>query len=363
MWLVNLVNSLFYAIGGVISQFSDLADWLKTPGVLNFFTIVVSIIIMLIFFLINLLIVLWIERKLYARLQDRRGIMLPAFPRMKYGTGFMQNVADGLKLFLKESVTPKLADKWMYNAAIVIFVASTVVVFVAIPFSEGFVVAKLDLGVLFILAAFSLAPIAILVGGWASNNKYTLIGGMRAAAQMISYEIPLLLAVVGVVLLTGTLNPIEIVRAQQTTMIFGLESWNVIPQILGFVIFTIAIIAEVERLPFDLPEAEAELVEGWTTEYGGIRYGFIFMVKWWRAFAGAALITLLYFGGWSGPFLPQELWFLIKTWIIFVGFVFISWSLPRVRIDQLLNVGWRLLIPLAILNIFIAVGLKLMGWF
>jgi len=363
VWLVNLVNSLFYAIGNAISQFSDLANWLRSPGVLHFFTILLEIVIMIIFFLVNLLIILWIERKLYARLQDRRGIQLPVIPRRKYGTGFWQNLADGLKLFQKESITPKAADKWMYHAAIVIFVASSIFVFAVIPFSEGFFVANLNLGLLLFLAAFSLAPISVLIGGWASNNKYTLIGGMRAAAQMMSYEIPLLLSVVGVVVLAGTLNPVEIVRQQQNPMFLGLESWYFIPLLLGLIIFTVAMVAELERLPFDLPEAEAELVEGWTTEYGGIRYGFIYMVKWLRTFAGAALIALLFFGGWSGPFLPQEIWFLIKTWIIFVFFVFVSWSLPRVRIDQILNIGWRILIPLAILNIFIAVGLKLMGWF
>jgi NADH-quinone oxidoreductase subunit H len=363
VWLVNLVNSLFYWIGGAISQFGDLADWLISPGVVHVLTVLVQVIIMLAFFMINLLIILWMERKLYARIQDRRGIQLPVIPRVKVGTGFFQNLADGLKLFLKESITPKAADKWMYHAAIVIFVSSTLLLYVALPFSEGFFVANLDLGLLFLLAVFSLAPISILIGGWASNNKYTLIGGMRSAAQMMSYEIPLLLSVVGIVLLSGTMNPIGIVGAQQSTSMLGVESWYFIPQMLGLVIFFIAIFAELERIPFDLPEAEAELVEGWTTEYGGIRYGFIFMVKWLRAFVGAALIALLFFGGWSGPILPQEIWFLIKTWIIFGSFVFITWSVPRVRIDQILNVGWRRLIPLAILNIFIAVGLRLMGWF
>jgi NADH-quinone oxidoreductase subunit H len=323
--------------------------------------VIVEIIIMIVFFLVNLLIVLWIERKLYARIQDRRGIQLPVIPGRKIGTGFWQNLADGLKLFQKETVVPKAADKWMYHVSIVIFVSSTVIVFAVLPFSEGFFVANLDLGLLFLLAAFSLAPMAILIGGWASNNKYTLIGGMRSAAMMISYEIPMLLCVVGVVVLSGTLNPVEMVRQQQTTLIFGLESWYFIPQILGLIVFTIAVVAELERLPFDLPEAEGELVE--TTEFGGIRYGFIFMIKWLRAFAVAALIALLYFGGWSGPILPQEFWFLIKTWIIFVFFVFVSWSLPRVRTDQILDIGWRILIPLAILNIFIAVGLKMLGWF
>jgi NADH-quinone oxidoreductase subunit H len=213
------------------------------------------------------------------------------------------------------------------------------------------------------MAAFSLAPMAIVIGGWAANNKYTLIGGMRSAAMMISYEIPMLLCIVALVVLSGTLNPVEMVAAQQSEMVFGLQSWYFIPQILGLIIFVIAVIAELERLPFDLPEAEGELVEGWTTEYGGIRYGFIFMTKWLRGFAAAALVALFYFGGWSGPILPQELWFLIKTWIIFAFFVFIAWSFPRVRTDQILDLGWRILIPLAILNIFIAVALKMLGWF
>ena len=360
LWLVNLVNGLLYWIGGAGT---DLANWLKGGNVLLFFTIIIEIVIMVVFFLVNLLIVLYIERKLYARLQDRRGIMLPVIPGLRYGSGFWQNLADGLKLFLKEAVTPKAADKWMYSTAIVIFVASSLVVFAAFPFSEGFYVTNPRLGILYLMAAFSLAPLAILIGGWASNNKYTLIWGIRSAVMMISYEIPMLLCIVGVVVLAGTLNPVEIVLRQRETAYLGLESWYFIPQMLGLVIFSVAAVAELERLPFDLPEAEAELVEGWTTEYGGIKYGFIFMVKWLRAFAAAALIALLYFGGWSGPFLPQEVWFLIKTWLIFVSFVFISWSLPRVRIDQMLNIGWKALIPLAIVNIFIAVGLRMAGVF
>jgi NADH-quinone oxidoreductase subunit H len=360
VWLVNLFNGLFYAIGG---WGTDLANWLKTPGVLHFLTVVVQIVAMIIFFLVNLLIILWIERKLYARLQDRRGIQLPVIPGRKIGTGFFQNLADGLKLLIKETIVPKAADKWMFHVSIVILVSSTLVIFAAFPFSDTFFVANLDLGILFLMAAFSLAPMAIVIGGWAANNKYTLIGGMRSAAMMISYEIPMLLCIVGIVVLSGTLNPVEMVGAQQSEMVFGLQSWYFIPQILGLIIFVIAVIAELERLPFDLPEAEGELVEGWTTEYGGIRYGFVFMTKWLRGFAAAALVALFYFGGWSGPILPQELWFLIKTWIIFAFFVFIAWSFPRVRTDQILDLGWRILIPLAILNIFIAVALKMLGWF
>jgi len=364
--LVGVGNFFLYSLGALLPPLSSLADWLGSAPVLNIFAILVEITIMILFStILNLLIVLWIERKMYGRLQDRRGIMLagPWLKGIQKGTGFLQNVADGLKLFQKENITPEKADKWMFHAAPALIVASSILIFAALPFSEGFLVANLDAGIVFIMAAFSLTPMAILIGGWASNNKYTLLGGMRSAAQMMSYEIPILLSIVGVVILASTLNPIRIVEAQQEPSFLGMPNWYIIPQFLGLIIFLISMVAEVERIPFDIPEAEAELVEGWTTEYGGIRFGLIYMIKWLRTFAGAALVTLLFLGGWDGPILPQEIWFLLKTYVVFIVFVWITWSLPRVRIDQILNIGWRRLLPLSLINIIIAGLLHSWGLF
>ncbi|OGS51095.1 MAG: hypothetical protein A3K65_02265 [Euryarchaeota archaeon RBG_16_68_12] len=340
---------------------------------------------------IQLLTLMWIERKFYSRLQDRYGIMisiwsLPFWPfswwaRRKHkpthrGLGYLQNIADGVKLIQKENITPALADSAMFHTAPVLIVSSTLMIFAALPFSDGFVLANMPLSLLFILAAFSIAPLGILIAGWSSNNKYSLIGGMRAAAQLMAYEIPLLLAVVAVLFYSGTLNVIGIVNSQAAPLAtigpISIPKWNIfsIPQFIGFTVFFVAIIAEMERIPFDIPEAEAELVEGWLTEYSGMRFGIVFGFKWLRVLAGSALVVILYLGGWLGPvwtlnaniggaalaipILPQEIWFLLKVYTVFLVIVWISWSVPRVRIDQILNIGWKRLIPLALLAILVA---------
>ena len=207
-----------------------------------------------------------------------------------------------------------------------------------------------------LLAAFAIAPFAILLAGWSSNNKYTLIGGMRSAAQMMSYEIPLILCAASVFLLAGSFNFSDIVDAQSNI-------WFLIPLFIGFVVFLVCLIAEVEIIPFDLPEAEAELVEGWTTEYGGMKFGLFYMTTAIRSYAGGALATAFFLGGWHGPaFIPDEIWFLIKAYIVFTVFMWLTWSVPRVRIDQMLGFGWKRLLPLAVLNLLIAASLKTGGW-
>ncbi len=380
--LLGIVQAIFNAL-----QLPGVGDWFMSPGVVVFCTYVIAALVMFVWAaLVNLLTLMWIERKLYARIQDRRGIMLgvPWFWSKKYkrgitnmGWGYLQNIADGVKLLQKEVVTPALSDKLMFHIAPAIIVSSTVIFFAVFPFSENFYFARVSLGILFMFAALSLAPLAILIAGYAANNKYTLIGGLRAAAQMMSYEIPLLLCVIGVVLLTGTLDPVDTISFQEQTLLGLVPAWNVFspPQMLGFIIFFIAMFAEMERIPFDIPEADAELVEGWTTEYGGMRYGLVFGFKWLRIFAGAGLIAILYLGGWSGPIfftvdlfgypipiLPQEFWLLLKIYIIFMIVVWVSWTIPRVRIDQVLKIGWKRLIPLALLVILGAAVFKTLGW-
>src|SRR3989449_380802 len=333
--------------------------------------------------LINLLTMMWVERKFYSRLQDRYGIMisiwsLPFWPFNRAhrpthrGTGYLQNIADGVKLLQKENLTPRNADSAMFHISPVLIASSTLMIFAALPWSSGFYVANLDLGILFIFAAFSLAPLGILIAGWSANNKYTLVGGLRAAAMLMAYEIPMILSVIALVFFTGSLNPLTIVKQQERTLFslgpLAIPAWYVFsPQILGFIVFSVSMMAEMERIPFDIPEAEAELVEGWTTEYSGMRFGLVFGFKWLRMIAGAALIAILYLGGWSGPvfttlsvggipvpIVPEEVWFLLKIYLISVVFIWISWSVPRVRIDQILNIGWKKLIPYSLGAIIIA---------
>jgi NADH-quinone oxidoreductase subunit H len=209
------------------------------------------------------------------------------------------------------------------------------------------------------LAVFSLAPFAILIGGWSSNNKYTVIGGMRGAAQLIAYEVPLLLVVVSIVIMVGSLNFNDIVTWQIENV------WLIAPLILGCITFFVAGLAEVERVPFDLPEAEAELVEGWQTEYGGFRWGLIMLCDYVRAYIVALLITVLFLGGWAGPEpVPPEVWTLIKTFLVFFIMVWVRAAMVRIRTDQILKIGWRRLMPLAFINLVIVVLIKYydIGW-
>ncbi len=364
-FLMGIVAAILNFFGQWIGPLSDFADWLMSVNVLNLVAIFIGGAAVMVFVsIINLFIIMWIERKMYGRIHDRRGIMLPGpWKKTHKGTGFLQNLADGMKLIQKELITPKNADKWMYDIAPAIIATTSILAFVAIPFSETFYVANINAGLIFILAILAIAPLAVVLAGWSSNNKFTLIGGLRGAALMLSYEIPLILSVIGVILLSGSLNPIEIVHAQQQTSNLGIENWYIIPLFPAVIVFMVALFAELERLPFDLPEAEAELVEGWLTEYSGMRFGLVFVSKWVRTYAGAALITILFLGGWSGPVLPGELWFIIKSYIVFVIIVWATWSFPRSRIDQIVRIGWNWLIPIAIVSIVIAAAFKWVGWF
>jgi NADH:ubiquinone oxidoreductase subunit H len=390
--IVGIVQAIIYALAGPVPPLKGLGDWLGSDPVIALLTwlIVVTVVVLWVT-VINLFSIMWVERKLYSRLQDRYGIMisvwsLPFWPFNRTGrpthkgTGYLQNLADGVKLIQKENITPRNADSAMFHISPVLIASSTLMVFAVLPWSSGFYVANLELGILFILAAFSLAPLGILISGWAANNKYTLVGGLRAAAMLLSYTIPMILAVIALVFSTGTLNPVEIVRQQDRPIVLSgvtlpIPAWYVFgPQVLGFLVFTVAMIAEMERVPFDIPEAEAELVEGWTTEYSGMRFGLVFAFKWLRLLAASALISILYLGGWSGPvfatvfvgnipvpIVPEEVWFLLRVYLLSAFFVVLSWSVPRVRIDQILNIGWKRLIPYSLLAILVAAGWSAIG--
>lgn len=374
-FIVFVVNAILRAIASIplLGWVGAIADFLEWDPIFLLLTWIVAITLMLLWAaVLHLLTMIWLERKIVARLQDRRGPMITA-RKDKFigGTGYLQQIADALKLLQKENITPAAADKRMFHIAPALLIASTVFVLAAIPFSEGFVIANIDAGLLLIFAAFSLAPMAVLLAAWAQNNKYALLGGMRAAAMMMSYEIPMILAAIGVIIMAGTLNPIEIVQAQSQPSIIGplaavgIPNWFIIPQFLGFFIFLLAMVAEMERVPFDMPEAEEELVHGWLVEYGGMRFGMVYGFKWLRTLVASALVALLFLGGWHGPFLPQEIWFILKIYFVFFLFIWISWSVPRLRIDQLMSLGWRKLIPLALFNILIAVAIMLantQGW-
>jgi NADH-quinone oxidoreductase subunit H len=283
---------------------------------------------------------IWVERRLLALWQDRYG------PNRVGPFGLGQILADSVKLFFKEDWVPPFADKPVFILAPAIIVATALISFAVVPFAPGFVVADLDIGVLFLLAMSSLGVYSVVLAGWASNNKYSLLGGFRAAAQMLSYEVFMGLSLLGVVILAGSFRLTHIVEAQR-----GL--WFVVPQFLGFVLFLIAGVAETRRLPFDLAEAESELIAGFHSEYSGMKFGMFFVGEYIGVILISATITLLFFGGWLGPILPPPVWFAIKTMFFICLFILLRAGLPRPRFDQLMSWGWKVMLPLALVNLLV----------
>jgi NADH-quinone oxidoreductase subunit H len=282
---------------------------------------------------------IWLERRLLALWQDRYG------PNRAGPFGILVVLADTLKLFFKEDWIPPFADKPVFVLAPAIVVTTVLMSFVVIPFSPGIIVVDLNIGVLFFLAMSSMGAYSIILGGWASNNKYALLGAMRGAAQMISYEVFMGLSLMGVVLITGSFSLHEIVEAQK-------DMWFIIPQFLGFVIFLIAGIAETHRLPFDIPEAESELIAGFHSEYSGMKFGMFFVGEYIGIMLISCMVTCLFFGGWLGPsFLPPIAWFVLKMFAFIALFILLRASLPRPRYDQLMEFGWKILLPLSLLNL------------
>lgn len=280
----------------------------------------------------------WVERRLLGLWQDRYG------PNRVGPFGVLQIVADAIKMLTKEDWVPRFADRAVFVLAPVVIVVTTLLAFAVVPIAPGIGVVDFNIGLLFFLAMSSLGVYSIVLGGWASNNKYSLLGGFRAAAQMLSYEVFMGLALMGVVVLAGSFDLRAIVLAQR-------DLWYCVPQFLGLVTFAIAGIAETRRLPFDLPEAETELVAGFHTEYSGMKFGLFFVGEYIGVILISALIVTLFFGGWLGPWLPPLLWFLIKTGIVIAIFILMRAALPRPRYDQLMAYGWKAMLPITLLNL------------
>ncbi|SHM73550.1 NADH-quinone oxidoreductase subunit NuoH [Chitinophaga sp. CF418] len=290
---------------------------------------------------------IWVERRLLALWQDRLG------PNRAGPLGLFIVLADTLKLFFKEDWIPPFADKWVFILAPAIVVASVLMGIAIIPFAPGIVVADLNVGLMFFLAMSSLGVYSIVLGGWASNNKYSLLGALRGASQMIAYEVFMGLSLMGVVMLSKSFNLTDIVNAQK-----GL--WFVVTQPIGFVVFFIAGLAETHRLPFDIPEAESELIAGFHSEYSGMKFGMFFIGEYLGISLISAMTATLFFGGWLGPaFLPPVVWFFLKTFLFIGLFILLRASLPRPRYDQLMGYGWKLLLPLVLLNLLVTGAIAL----
>jgi len=286
--------------------------------------------------------VIWLERKLLARVMLRIGPL-----HVGRVAGVLQVMADFIKLLGKELIIPYRADRFLFISLPVVAVGVASLPLAAIPFDEYWVIFRSEFSLLYVFAAVSLAPIISLLTGWASNNKYSFIGGLRAAYQLLGYEVPVFLSLASVAILSSSLDLMQIVRSQSNL-------WFVFLTPMGFIIFLISSLAELERSPFDIPEAEQEIVAGWMTEYTGISFGLFYLANYIRLCIVSLLVTSLFLGGWFGPaFLPPMIWFLLKSGSIACLIILIRGAYPRVRMDQLLRICWRFLIPLAIANLAI----------
>ena len=282
---------------------------------------------------------IWLERRLLALWQDRYG------PNRVGPFGLLQVLADMIKIFFKEDWIPPFADKWVFILAPSIIMITVLFTFAVIPFTPTIqIVGDANIGLLFFLGMSSLGVYSVVLAGWASNNKYALLGAVRAASQMLSYEVYMGLAMMGTVMLAGTFSLHGIVEAQR-------HMWFVVPQFLGFVLFFIAGIAETRRLPFDLPEAESELVAGFHSEYSGMKFGMFFVGEYLGVILISVLMSVLFFGGWLGPVLPPVVWIALKTLFFICFFILLRAAMPRPRFDQLMSWGWKWMLPLSLANL------------
>ena len=319
--------------------------------------VLVALIKSIVVFVILLLMVAYLtllERKVVARIQVRVG------PNRVGPARLLQPIADGIKLYLNEDILPSEADRPLYILAPALSLAAAFATFAVIPFGDeiqifgrtiSLGIADVNIGILYVLAISGLGVYGIIFGAWASNSKYPLIGGLRSAAQMVSYEICLAFSIIGVLMITRSMSLTDVVDGQS-------HVWFAVLQPIGFLVFLIASFAEVNRLPFDLPEAENELVGGFHTEYSSMKFAMFFLGEYGNMITASAMITTLYLGGWHGPFLPPVVWFLVKIVVLLFVFVWVRGTLPRFRYDQLMKFGWKVLIPLSIANI-LATGIVL----
>lgn len=323
----------------------------SSPGLMNFGIFFLLAVVLLLIVLGFVTYGILAERKVLGYMQARHG------PNQLGGKwGLLQTVADVLKLLLKEDIIPKAADKPLFILAPIIAFAPAFMVLATIPFTDKFQFADIGVGVLYYIAVSGMTIFGMVLGGWASNNKYALLGGMRAGAQMISYEIPLVMSVLGVILLTGSLNLNDIVAQQE-------HGWFILYQPIAFIVFFIASNAELNRTPFDLPESENELVAGYFVEYSGFRWAFFMLTEYVYLFAMSSLITVIFLGGWLPPldilsFIPGAVWFALKFCACVFVYIWIRATLPRFRVDKLMEFAWKVLFPVALANIFLTALIK-----
>src|SRR5512133_3778186 len=356
----NGLNGIFGAANNFIVGllFGWAPEWIQ-GAVLALIAVIAAVLYLIVTVMYETL----AERRVIARIQDRWG------PNRVGPWGILQPFADVLKLLMKEDIRPTASDKWVFFFAPVIVLVPSVLAYAVIPFGRGMQVADINIGLLFLVALGTIPTIGIVLAGWGSSNKYSVIGGMRAAAQMISFEVPLLLALMSPVLIVGSLSMVDIVKAQQNV-------WYIFIQPVAFLLYFICGIAEVNRSPFDIPEAESELIAGFHTEYSGIRFALFFLAEYINSFTVAAIATTVFLGGWQSPFqwipflsevfaiVPGVVWFTLKAWLLFVTMIWIRGTLPRIRVDQLMIFNWKVMVPVSLANLLVTgVGVSLWQYF
>ncbi|MEB3273168.1 MAG: NADH-quinone oxidoreductase subunit NuoH [Prochlorothrix sp.] len=355
------------------SFIQSLVDLGLPADVAKAFWMPLPMLLMIMVATVGVLIAVWLERKISAAAQQRVG------PEYAGPLGVLQPVVDGLKLIFKEDIIPGKADPILFTLGPVLVVIPVFLSYLVVPFGQNLIISNIGMGIFLWIALSSIQPIGLLMAGYASNNKYSLLGGLRAAAQSISYEIPLALAVLAVVMMSNSLSTVDIVQQQSG---YGILGWNIWRQPAGFLIFWIAALAECERLPFDLPEAEEELVAGYQTEYSGMKFGLFYVGSYVNLVLSALMVAILYLGGWESPVSIDTIaaWAgadvlnpivqigsaaigitmtLIKTYALVFIAILLRWTLPRVRIDQLLDLGWKFLLPVSLVNLLLTAALKL----
>ena len=356
------------------SSFLDLLDGFGvSQGLAHLLWLPLPMLTVLVSAVVGVLVNVWLERKISAAVQQRIG------PEYAGALGILQPMADGLKLLFKEDIIPAKADGLLFTLGPVLVLVPVILSWLVVPFGQNLLISNVGVGVFLWIALSSIQPIGLLMSGYSSNNKYSLLGGLRAAAQSISYEIPLALSVLAIVMMSNSLSTVDIVNQQAGAGIF---SWNIWRQPVGFVIFWICVLAECERLPFDRPEAEEELVAGYQTEYSGMKFALFYLGSYINLVLSALLVSVLYLGGWGFP-IPVE-WLagllgqsvdaplvqvitgslgivmtVLKAYLLVFFAILLRWTVPRVRIDQLLDLGWKFLLPVALVNLLVTAALKL----
>ena len=334
--LGQLFENIYLWGENLFAQWGIPLFWLELLGML-----IVAVII-LAFISLSVLFMVWWERKVSGHMQSRFGPMRTGWH------GWLQTIIDAIKLILKEDTTPETADKIGFLIAPIIVFVSAFMAYICIPFGKGLIVKDLNIGILYIMAITTFTVIGLLTAGWCSNNKFSVLGGFRSAAQIISYEVPLTLSILGVVILSQSLSMQSIVNSQK-----HIWEWYIFRQPVGFLIYIVAAIAEINRVPFDIPEAEQELVAGFNIEYSGMKFAMFFFAEYGNLFLVSAIATTLFLGGWNGPLLPSWVWFFIKSFFLVFVIMWFKWTFPRLRVDQLMGFAWKFLLPLAFVNLIL----------